>query len=62
MADQGLVEPEPDYTHLCDFVGDNFSADESLIVSTLSSIAAQASLGDTNTAVPGGCWGVLRHI
>ena len=53
MADQGLVEPEPDYTPLCDFVGDIFSGEDSLIVSTLSSVAAQASLGDTNTAVPG---------
>ena len=57
MADQGLVEPDPDYTPLCDFVGDTFLSEDSLIVSTLSSVAAQASLGDTNTAVPGDCWG-----
>ena len=55
MADQGLVEPDPDYTPLCDFVDivSPCRVDESLIVSTLSSVAAQASLGDTNTAVLG---------
>ena len=53
MADQGLVEPHPDYTPLCDFVGDTFCGDDSLIVSTISSVASQASLGGTNTAVPG---------
>ena len=35
MADQGLVEPHPDYTPLCDFVGDTFCGDDSLIVSTI---------------------------
>ena len=34
-------------------MGDTFQGEDSLIVSTLSSVAAQASLGDTNTAVPG---------
>ena len=53
MADQGLVEQEPDYTPLSYFVGDNFVGDASLIVSTLSSVAAQASLHFTNIAVPG---------
>ena len=42
MADQGLVEPEPDYTPLCDFVGDLYTGEDSLIVSTLSSVAAQS--------------------
>ena len=53
MADQGLVESEPDYTPLCDFVRDIFCGEDSLIVSTFSSVAAQASLGDTNTPLPG---------
>ena len=53
MASQDLVEPEPDFTPLIDFGGDDFNGENSLIESTLESVASQVSLGDTNTAVPG---------
>ena len=51
MAHNLLVEPEPDFTNLSDFVGVSQIVDDSHIISTLSSVVAQASLGDTNIAV-----------
>ena len=58
---------EPDYTALSDIIdiGDDFDhiVDNSLISHSLSSVAANASLGDTNIAVPGrllGC--VLAYV
>ena len=48
---------EPDYTLVSDFVNssDKFveTVDNALFSHTLSSIAANDSLGDTNVAVPG---------
>ena len=56
MMASSLVEPEPDFQNLSDFVGyhKDYDDEDSLIISTLASVAAKASL-----AV---CWVVWRHI
>ena len=55
---------EPDYTALSDIIdiGDNFDhiVDDSSISHTLSSVAVNASLGDTNIAVPGRLLGCVQ--
>ena len=56
------VHKEPDYTassYIVD-ISANFDVDDSIICHTLSSVAANNSLGDTNVAVPGRLLGCVE--